>query len=152
MALKILQLISILLSALVAGMFFGPWLALTRSIKTFGPEFFLAVVNRLNHNMAAVMTRLMPITLLSMIPVLILSFKQQPLTFYFTLIALALFIVALMVTMLIEVPIVKQIITWQASNLPDNWQHLRDRWGTFHMVRIVASLVGFILLVIGAMG
>jgi hypothetical protein len=52
--------------------------------------------------------------------------------------------------MLVEVPIVKQIETWAVSTLPDNWQHLRDRWGAFHVIRIVASIAGLVLLVVGA--
>jgi predicted histidine transporter YuiF (NhaC family) len=35
MTLKIWELVSIVLSALVAGMFCGPWVALSRSISTF---------------------------------------------------------------------------------------------------------------------
>ena len=60
------------------------------------------------------------------------------------------FVVALVVTMLVEVPIVQQIETWTVSTLPGNWQHLRDRWGAFHVVRIVSSIVGLILLVVAA--
>ena len=47
MNLKIWELISIVLSALVTGVFWGPWVALSRSISTFAPEVFLAIVNRL---------------------------------------------------------------------------------------------------------
>jgi uncharacterized membrane protein len=58
--------------------------------------------------------------------------------------------VALLVTVLIEVPIVKQIETWTASTLPGNWEQLRDRWGAFHVVRVIAALAGLVLLVVGA--
>jgi len=63
---------------------------------------------------------------------------------------LALFIVVLLVTVLVEVPIVKQIATWTVSTLPDNWQQLRDRWGAFHIIRIGASIAGLVLLLVGA--
>ena len=150
MNLKIAELISIVLSALVAGMFCGPWLALTRSIATFTPEVFLAIVHRLNRNMAPVMKVLMPISLLSIVPVLFLSFNERPLTFYLTLSGFALFIAALLVTMIVEVPIVKRIVTWTVPTLPGNWQQLRDRWGAFHIVRVVASVAGLVMLVAGA--
>jgi hypothetical protein len=150
MTLKIWELISIVLSALVAGMFWGPWLALSRSISTFKPDVFLAIVQRMNQNMASVMTILMPAALLSIVPVLFISYNERPKTFYLNLTGFALFIVALLVTVLVEVPIVKQIETWTVSTLPANWQQLRDRWGAFHVIRVFASFVGLVLLVGGA--
>jgi hypothetical protein len=148
--LKVWELISIVLSALVGGMYWGPWLALSRSLQTFKPEVFLDIVDRMNRNMASVMTILMPVALLSTAPVLFFSYKEQPRTFYLTLLGVALFIVALLVTVLIEVPIVKQIVTWTVATLPANWQQLRDRWGTFHIIRVVAGIGGLVLLLAGA--
>jgi uncharacterized membrane protein len=150
MTLKTWQLISIVLSSLVAGMFYGPWAALSRSFSTLNPDVFLPIVNRMNQNMAPLMTPLMPASLLSMVPVLFMSYSRQSTTFYLTATAFALFIVALLVTILVEVPIVEQIVTWTPSTLPANWQHLRDRWGTFHIIRIVAGISGLILLVVAA--
>ena len=37
MPLKLCELVSLLLSALVMGMFFGPWVALSRSFHTLSP-------------------------------------------------------------------------------------------------------------------
>lgn len=108
MNLKIWELISIVLSTLVTGVFWGPWVALSRSISTFAPEVFLAIVNRLSRNIAPAMTVLMPAALLSMVPVLFLSFNEGPRTFYLTLAGFALFLAALLVTIIVEVPIVKQ--------------------------------------------
>jgi len=147
---KIWELISIVLSILVSGMFWGPWLALSRYMAAFEPKVFLAIVNQLNRNMAPVMTILMPAALLSLVPVLFLSYNERPATFYLALTGLALFLIPLLVTMRVEVPIVKQIVTWTDSTLPDNWQQLRDRWGAFHYIRIVPSLVGLVLLLVGA--
>lgn len=151
MNLKICELISIVLSAVVGGMYWGPWLALSRSMRTFKPEVFLDIVDRMNRNMESVMTILTPIALLSIAPVLFLSLNEHRRTFYLTLAGFALFVVALIVTMVVEVPIVKQIATWTAGTLPDNWQQLRDRWGSFHIIRVVAGIGGLVLLVAGAM-
>jgi len=100
--------------------------------------------------MGPLMTVLMPVALLSTVPVLFLSYSQRLETFYLNLIGLVLFVITLLVTMLIEVPIVAQITTWTVSTLPDNWQQLRDRWGAFHLARIVPSVVGLVLLLVGA--
>jgi uncharacterized membrane protein len=147
---KTWQLISIILSALTVGMFHGPWIALSRSMKTFSPEFFLQIVDRMNSNMAPVMTVLMPGTMLSIIPVLLSSYRQQPMVFNLTAAALLFFLIALLVTVVIEVPIVQQIVTWTPSTLPANWTQLRDRWMRFHVVRVVAGITSLILLLIAA--
>jgi uncharacterized membrane protein len=147
---KMWQLTSIVLSALVAGMFYGPWAALSRSMNTFTPEVFLAIVDRMNSNMAPIMTVLMPAALLSIFPVLFLSYHAQPVTFYLNLAGLLFFIAALLVTILIELPIVEEIVTWTVSALPANWRQLRDRWRSFHILRVAAGLTGLVCLLIGA--
>jgi uncharacterized membrane protein len=150
MTLKIFELVSIICSASVGGMYWGPWLALTKSMKTFKPDVFLVIVDRLNRNMAGLMTALTPIALLSIVPVLFISFERQPTTFYLSLAGFISFVVALLVTVIVEVPIVKQIATWTTETLPDTWTQLPDRWGAFHIIRVVAGIVGLALLVAGA--
>ena len=149
MTLKICEITSILLSALVVGVFWGPWVALSRSMATFKPEVFLAIAHRMTRNLEPVMTILMPAAILSILPVLFISYNERRAMFYLTL-AIAMFIVALLVTVLVEVPIVKQIMTWTATTLPADWQQLRDRWRRFHVVRVVASIAGLALLLMGA--
>lgn len=150
MTLKLCQFVSILLSALVAGVFWGPWLALSRSLSTFGPDIYLAIVHRLGRNLGPIMTFLLPLSLLSMLPVLFLSYGHRPVAFFLTLAGFTLFLVALLVTMLVEVPLVQQMDAWTVATLPDNWHALRDRWGAFHVVRVVSGLAGLCCLVAGA--
>ena len=151
MTLKIWQLVSIVLSALVAGVYWGPWVALSRSMSTFEPEVFLAIVRRMSLNLAPLMTVLAPVALLSVVPVLFLSYNKQPKTFSLNLMGLTLFLVALLVTMLVEVPIVKQIEICTVATLPGDWQQLRDRWVAFHVIRVVTGIVGLVLLVAGGL-
>jgi uncharacterized membrane protein len=149
MTLKIVELINIILSAIVGGMYWGPWLALTKSLKKLDTKVFLAVVSRLNQNMAPLMTVLSPLSLVTTILVLIISYNNQNTTFYFTLAGFMLFLIALIVTMTIEVPIVKQIVTWTEATLPRDWEQLRDRWGKFHVLRVIAGITGLIFLLVG---
>jgi uncharacterized membrane protein len=151
MIFKVWELISIIFSSVVGGMYWGPWLALTRSLPTFEPAVFITIVRGLNRNMEPLMTFLTPAGLLLILPVMFLSYGTRPLTFYFTLAGFLSFVAALIVTMLVEVPIVKQIVTWTDSSLPNNWQQLRDRWGAFHVIRVASGIGGLILLVIGAL-
>src|SRR5579863_2127495 len=151
MALKIWQFISIFLLALVTGVFWGPWLGLSRSIATFQPEVFLAIGHRMIRNLAPIMPFLMPAAMLSLVPVLVLSYGERSQTFCLNLAALALFIVALLITLIVEVPIDNQIMKWTAATLPPNWQQLRNRWETFHVIRTFASIAGLALVLIAAL-
>jgi hypothetical protein len=147
---KTAELLSIVLNALVMGVFWGPWVALTRSLATFEPSVFLAIGRRLNLNLAPLMTVLMPVALLSTVPVLVLSYGNQPTTFAATLAGAGLFVVALVVTVAVEVPIAVQVKTWSTDTLPTDWQRLRDRWASVHVIRVLAGVLGLGLLVFGA--
>lgn len=149
-ALKICELISIVLLTFVSGMYWGPWLAVSRSFAAFKPPVLLPVVSEMGHNIGPLMTVLVPAALLSVILVLVLSYHLYSVTFFLALAALALFILTLVVTMLVEVPIVMQMTAWTVSTLPSDWQQLRDRWGAFHLLRVVPSIVGLVLLLVGA--
>ena len=50
------------------------------------------------------------------------------------------------VTVLVEVPMVKEMVTWTVATLPANWQQVRDRWVRFHVIRVVAGLASLVLL------
>lgn len=147
---KIWEVVSIFLCALVTGVFWGPWLGLSRSITDFNADVFLAVGRRFIRNLAPVMPVLMPAAILSIVPVLVMSYQGRPRAFYATLAGFALFVVALLVTLIVEVPIDNRIKTWTVATLPENWRQLRDRWERFHFVRTAASVAGLLLLLIGA--
>jgi uncharacterized membrane protein len=81
---------------------------------------------------------------------LFISYGGRPGTFFLTLVGLASFVVAVVVTVAVEVPIAKQINTWTTSRLPGSWQQLRDRWASVHIIRVITGIGGLALLVAGA--
>ena len=143
------QLVGILLVALVVGIYWGPWIALTRSIARLDVEIFLPVVSMLNANLAGLMTVLVPVALLGQVGLLIVDFGRA-LSFTLAAIAFVLFLVTVVVTVLTEVPIVKQIVTWQTETVPANWRELRDRWAKFHLLRVIPGLAALVLYVAAA--
>jgi uncharacterized membrane protein len=151
MTLAILDLISILLNALVFGVYWGPWLALSRSMSTFDQQQFLALVHRMDKNMGRVMTVLMPISLVAIVPVLVIGQGERPQTFYVSLAGLLFFILAAVVTIAVEVPIVSRIRTWSVESIPADWTRQRDRWESFHRIRVGAGFLGLALLLAGAL-
>ena len=148
--LRLLDIVSITLAALVMGVFWGPWVALTRSISTLTPDVFLTVVHRLDKNLGGFMTVLFPVALFAMIPVAVLTIGQ-PISFTLEVAGILLFVLALVVTAAVEVPIVARVRTWTTTTLPDNWAQQRDRWVSFHILRVVPGIAGVALLVAGAL-
>jgi uncharacterized membrane protein len=139
--LRIIQFINVFLFALVAGVFWGTWFGLSRSIVSIPPGTFLEIGRTMIANLAWPMRILFPAAILSSLPVLLLLFRQGPATaFYFALTGLLLFIAALLITLLVNVPIDYQIKQWTLTSLPSNWEEVRDRWQFYHTIRTFISL------------
>jgi uncharacterized membrane protein len=56
--------------------------------------------------------------------------------------ALILFIIALIITVGIEVPIDNQIKIWTVESIPADWQSIRDKWEVYHTLRTFVSITG----------
>jgi len=145
------QFINILLSALVTGVFWGTWLGLSRSMASLTPETFLTIGHTMIGNLGTIMALLMPAAMLATLPVLWLLYRRRSKALYPTLAGLALFIVALLITLLVEVPVDYQINEWTVATLPANWEQLRDRWEFFHVIRSWVAVAGLALLLAGAL-
>jgi uncharacterized membrane protein len=150
MKLRSAQFINIFLLILVAGVFWGTWFSLARSITDIEPETFLTIGRIMIENLALPMSILMPITFLSTLPVLFWLYRQKSmLAFYLTLGGLALFVVATAITLIVNVPIDNQIKQWTVQTLPSDWEAIRDRWEFYHTLRTFVSL-GSLALIVGA--
>src|SRR5215831_12146465 len=121
---RVWQFGSIFLWALVAGVFWGPCLGLSRSIASFSPDAFLAIGKTMIGNLAPVMPFLIIAAIASMAPVLIISYRQRSDMFVLTLVSFALAITALLITLLVEVPIDNQIKIWMVNSLPYDWRQI----------------------------
>lgn len=150
-ALEVWQFTNIFLLSLVTGVFWGTWLGLGRSMSSLSAETFLEVGHAIIGNLGMIMAILMPVAMLSTLPVLYLLYLRRPKRFYTTLIGFVLFVVALLITLLIEVPLDFQFQQWTLATLPANWQQLRDRWEWFHCVRSWLAVMGLALLLAGAL-
>jgi len=147
MTVKLTQLITLVLVALVAGVFWGPWLGLSRSIDSFTPATFLAIGRTMIGNLAPVMPVLMLLAAASQLALLVLLYRQRSTGFPTVAIGFALFLVALLVTLLVEVPIDNQLKSWTLASMPANWMDLRDKWERFHVIRTFSALVGMAMMI-----
>lgn len=145
---KAIQFITGLLLVLVAGVFWGTWFSLSRTMHELPAAMFLTIGKEIMANVALTMSIIMPASVLCLLILLIGSWKTKNLYFYCVLAALVLFITALIITVGIEVPIDNQIRTWTVAAMPADWQGIRDRWEYYHTIRTVASLsaVAFFLI------
>ncbi|MBW8698440.1 hypothetical protein MBT84_02505 [Streptomyces sp. MBT84] len=62
-------------------------------------------------------------------------------------IAAALLIVSVIMSILLLVPINNRTKTWTTENLPVDWKEQMNRWDRFHYVRVAVIIAAFTLLV-----
>jgi len=150
-ALEVWQFINIFLLSLVTGVFWGTWLGLSRSMESLSAETFLEVGHAMIGNLGIIMAVLMPAAMLTTLPVLYLLHRRRPKRFYTTLAGFMLFVLALLITLLVEVPLDFQFQQWTLATLPANWQQLRNHWAWFHLLRSWFAVIGLALLLAGAL-
>lgn len=138
---KALQFVTLLLFALVTGVFWGTWFSLSRSMAAITPGTFLEVGRLMIGNLGGPMSVLMPATLLSALVLFVLLFRgRHAQATLFAGAALVLMAVALVITLTVNVPIDGQIQSWTMATLPPDWRAVRDRWEFYHGLRTVVSL------------
>jgi uncharacterized membrane protein len=140
---QIAQFINLILLTLVTGVFWGTWFSLSRTIESISPSTFLEVGKMMIVNLGGPMSILMPSALLSTLPVLYFMYRQRRTRdLALVLLGLLFFVVALVGTLTVNVPIDRQINDWTLATLPSDWMQIRDRWEFWHTIRTFASLAG----------
>ena len=148
--LKWIQFVSIMLYVLVAGVMWGTWLSLARTMTRYDAATFLTDGRHMIENLAVIMAVLMISAVVIGLVVVVLLFRSRSTTAaWLALIGLLLMIGVLVITLTVEVPIDNLIANWTEETLPTDWQQIRARWATFHTVRTFLSL-GAVAAAVGA--
>jgi uncharacterized membrane protein len=142
MARKVLLLITGMLLVMVTGVFWGTWYSLSRTMEGFSSEIFITIGRRIIDNVAVGMSVMMPLSIIGLLILLITAFKSKMTHFYWLLASLVCFILVLVITVLVEVPIDNQVKIWTADTIPPDWQVIRERWEFYHTDRTFLSLAG----------
>ena len=121
MKLKAAEFATLILSALVMGVFWGTWFTLTRSIHNFSAAEFIHIGKTIIGNVAIPMSIIMPLTLLCMLIAILLSRRVNRSSFYLYTLSFILMIATLVITIVVEVPIDNQIKNWTEATIPANW-------------------------------
>jgi len=148
--LKLVQFISIMLYVLVAGVMWGTWLSLARTMTGYDAATFLADGQHMISNLATVMAVLMVSAVLVGLVVVVLLFRSRStVAAWLALAGLLLLIAVMAITLAVELPIDNLIANWTEATLPSNWKEIRARWAAFHTLRTFLSL-GAVAAVVAA--
>jgi len=148
---RIARFLTVFLFALVAGVFWGTWLGLSRSITSMTPQAFLEVGWIMIRNLATPMAVLMLAALTSGAVLLIRTFPRDVrASVVSTAVGWGLIAAALVITLAVNVPIDRNIQYWTLSSLPENWRELRDRWAFYHGLRTLLSVAALAAVTLGA--
>jgi uncharacterized membrane protein len=148
MLVRLAQGLYILLYALVAGVMWGTWLSLARTMTRYDPGTFLADGQHMIANLATIMPILMISTaVLGLVLTIVLFRRRLPAAGWLALAGLVLLGVVIAVTLAVNVPIDNEIKRWTAATLPSDWASVRSRWADFHTLRTFVSLAGLVAVI-----
>jgi uncharacterized membrane protein len=66
------------------------------------------------------------------------------------LVAAALLVVSVLLSVTLLVPINNRVATWAAAGAPADWREQVHRWNRFHYVRVAVIVAAFALVTVGA--
>jgi uncharacterized membrane protein len=139
---------SVLLSALSTGGFFGTWAALGPSTRDFTPGTYVEVQQATIRNLRPVMGTLLPAAVAAnAIMVVAGARERRSPAFALTVGGLCSQLVALALTVAIELPINAQVMTWSPDQPPQGWEAARNRWAGVHTARTASAVTGLMCLV-----
>jgi uncharacterized membrane protein len=145
MRIRTAQTVTIVLFALVMGVFWGTWFALSRTMNRLSAETFVAVGHEMIRNLGVPMAILLPLALLSALVTLVLLWQGgRAAPFWWLLAGFLLMVAALVITLAVEVPIDNKIEVWTAATLPGDWRSIQSRWETFHTIRTFLSIAAVV--------
>lgn len=144
------QFVSIMLYVLVAGVMWGTWLSLARTMTAYDAATFLTDGKHMIENLAIIMAVLMISAVVIGLAAVVLLFRSgSAVAAWMATVGLLLIIAVLVITLAVEVPIDNLIATWTEATLPADWQEIRARWSAFHTLRTFVSL-GAVAAAVGA--
>ena len=141
MFVKLTMFVTVMLYVLVAGVMWGTWLSLARTMTSYDAATFLTDGKHMIDNLGTVMAVLMISAVLVGVLETWLLFRSGSSTAgWLALTGVLLMVAVVVVTLSVEVPIDNKIKTWTESTLPSDWRDIRSRWAAFHTLRTFLSL------------
>lgn len=147
----IAQLVSLVLVGLVAGIFVATQLGQVRVQRSLGARDFTLVKHAFEVAVGGIMPVLVIAAGVSLVPVLALSIAAgDPATIVLSAVALACWVGAVVVTLVVNVPVNRLARRWDPGSPPADWMQLRDRWHRGQAVRTPLAVASFLCLALAA--
>jgi len=143
------QATTLVLFALVMGVFWGTWFSLSRTMSRLSADTFVAVGHEMIGNLGGPMAVLLPLALLSALITLVLLWPGgRTAPFWWLLAGFLLLVAALVITLAVEVPIDNKIEAWTVATLPGDWRSIQSRWELWHTIRTFLSIAAVVAVTI----
>ena len=149
MILKITRLLSLLFTALIAGVAFCHVLELPNKL-TLPPATWLNVQQVLYRGFGA---KASPIEVGAVVSTLALLFfvRKHGATFVWTLFAAVCLVAGLVVWFMVVNPVNHLVDSWTVTTLPANWMQARDQWEYGHAGHAALFILGLIALILAVL-
>ncbi len=128
---------------LFTGVFVGTWLPISRYISDLSAAEFLKFMQLIINSTAVPMQIIMP-TGVALAAISVWNSKSRTSRrFYIAILSVALFVVVLVISLAMLVPLNLQLIHLAPGTIPDDWEHIRDKWKAIHTLRTFIAIVGY---------
>jgi uncharacterized membrane protein len=135
----------VLLAALLVGAMFGMWLILNPA--GLAASVYITLQQQGIRTLNRAMPRLGAATILLTIFSAVLG-RNDSTRFALLIGAIVCFVASGLITRFLNQPINAIVITWPSDAPPANWRDVRDEWWRWHLIRLLAGLVGLSLLIV----
>jgi hypothetical protein len=143
MTTSFIRFTNIIIAALLAGTSFGIWIGLNP--VHYSPATYIEQQKQLVLSLNTLMVSLVIIATVATVISAYLQRKNR-IVFITLLFAAVSFTSCIFISRFGNLPIQKEMLTWNADALPSNWTLLRDKWWSFHIMRTIAELIALALV------
>lgn len=152
MTTRIILLFTLLAYSIIVSQSFIYILALKHVQLNLDANAYIELRKLIDASMRANFKYVIYAALLSNLALVIFTIKHPgSLLFISASVALVALIVDVLLTVKGNLPINDVINTWSSNSYPTNWEEYRTKWLYFFQYRQIASITGFISLLIGAL-
>ncbi len=138
----IVQFVALVLTALSMSVYFGTWITERPMRRTQSGAVFIESQQGRDLVAARVMPALGNAAIV-FVGIGVFFARISSAAFAILLAGLIFIIGDMVVTLTCNVPINREVQSWQADSPPAEWKQVRDRWEMFHSIRTLLIVLGF---------